>query len=82
MLPCLKAEVVRLLCILLGKFLVSGAITADLSAINLTDPTLQLPDNELGIGHGAWSYLSEEEDYFDPDTIKIFSSGVREPLIF
>ena len=37
-----------------------------------------MPDNELGIGHETWRYLSEEEDYFDPDTLTIFFSGVRE----
>ena len=37
---------------------------------------IQLADSELGIGHEAWSYLSEE----DPGTLNIFSNGVREQL--
>ena len=81
MLPSLKAEVLRLLRILLGKFLISEAIAMtqeNLIAVNLSDSSLQLPDNQLGIGHEAWRYLSEEEDYFDPDTLTIFFSGVRE----
>ncbi len=81
MLPSLKVEVLRLLRILLGKFLVSGAIATThegLNEINLSDPALQLVDNELGIGHEAWSYLSEEEDYFDPSTLNIFFNGVRD----
>ena len=32
----------------------------------------------MEIGHETWRYLSEEEDYFDPDTLTIFFSDVRE----
>lgn len=80
MLPSLKIEVLRLLRVLLGKFIVSGAIptTHDgMNEINLDDPTIQLSNNELGIGHGAWSYLSQEDDYFDRGALSIFFNGVR-----
>ena len=39
----------------------------DLIAVNRSDSSLQLPNNELEIGHETWRYLSEEEDYFDSD---------------
>ena len=44
----------------------------DLIAVNRSDSSLQLPDNELEIGHETWRYLSEEEDYFDSDVLTIF----------
>ena len=81
MLPSLKVEVLRLLRILLGKFLAGGAVPTtheSMNEININDPAVQLVDSELGIGHEAWSYLSEEEDYFDPGTLNIFFNGVRE----
>ena len=68
MLPSLKVEVLRLLRILLGKVLAAVPTTHEgINEINLNDPAIQLVDSELGIGHEAWSYLSEEDDYFDPD---------------
>ena len=81
MLPALKAEVSRLLRILLGRFLKANAIQeaeADLAILNLSDPSLQLPEDQLGIGHSTWGYLSDEEDYLDPRTRTIFFSAVKD----
>ncbi len=81
MLPTLKAEVHRLLRILLGRFLVTECIhTADSSFmdINLQDPNVQLPDDQLCIGQDAWAYLSSEEDVLDSNVHKSFFNGVRE----
>ena len=81
MLPSLKVEVLRLLRVLLGKFIAAASVPTThegINEINLNDPAIQLADSELGIGHEAWSYLSEEEDFFDPGTLKIFFNGVRE----
>ena len=44
----------------------------------VNDPLLQLPEKELGIGHTTWAYLSNEEDFLDPRTKKIFFNGVRD----
>ena len=52
MLPSLKAEVLRLLRILLGKCIISEVNTMtheDLITVNLSESTLRLQDNELGI---------------------------------
>ena len=81
MLPALKREVKRLLKILLGRFLKAEAIQeaeADLTALDLNDPLLQLAEKELGIGHTTWAYLSDEEDFLDPRTRKIFFNRVRD----
>ncbi len=81
MLPTLKAEVHRLLRIFLGRFLVTECIhTADSSFmdINLQDPNVQLPDNQICIGQDAWAYLSSEEDVLDSNVHKSFFNGVRE----
>ena len=81
MLPSLKVEVLRLLCVLLGKFIAAASVPTThegINEINLNDPAIQLADSELGIGYEAWSYLSEEEDFFDPGTLKIFFNSVRE----
>ena len=81
MLPALKREVKRLLNILLGRFLKAEAIQeaeADLTALDLNDPLLQLPEKELGIGHTTWAYLRDEEDFLDPRTKKIFFNRVRD----
>ena len=40
---------------------------AELAEIDLTDPELQLPDEQLGIGHKTWAYHSEEEDFLAPE---------------
>jgi len=80
MLPALKREVKRLLNILLGRFVKAEAIQeaeADLTALDLNDPLLQLPEKELGIGHTTWAYLSNEEDFLDP---RKFSSAELEIL--
>ena len=50
----------------------------DLIAVNRSYSSLQLPDNELEIGHETCRYLSEEDDYFDSNVLTIFFSGVRE----
>jgi len=81
MLPALKREIKHLLNILLGRFLKAEAIQeaeTDLTALDLNDPLLQLPEKELGIGHTTWAYLSDEEDFLDPRTKKIFFNGVRD----
>ena len=38
---------------------------------------MQLPDDQLGIGHEAWAYLTAEEDFLEPSAQKIFN-GVRD----
>ena len=81
MLPALKPEVHRLLRILLGRFLQAEAIqnaNDDLAKISLQDPQLQLPDDQLGIGHEAWAYLTAEEDFLDSSAQRIFFNGVRD----
>ena len=84
MLPSLKAEVTRLLKILLGRFLKLDVIKqaeeekSDFSSIDLSDSSLYLPDNELGIGHKTWGYLSEIEDDIDQRANKQFFTGVRD----
>lgn len=84
MLPSLKAEVNRLLKILLGRFLKLDVIkkveeeTSDFSSINLNDSSLHLPDKDLGIGHKTWGYLTEIEDDIDRRTKKQFFTGVLE----
>ena len=63
MLPSLKVEVLRLLCVLLGKFIATGSVPTThigINEINLSDPAIQLVDSELGIGHEAWSYLKKK----------------------
>jgi len=81
MLPALKMEVKRLLRILLGRFLKADAIReaeADLTKVNLSNTALYLPNEELGIGHSTWAYLSDVEDYLDSRAKKIFFNGVKD----
>ena len=81
MLPFLKSEVKRLLRIIMGRFIKPNVIKDtgdDFDQLDLDDTTLQLPNEELGIGHKTWAYISEEEDYFDSTTKRIFFNGVRE----
>jgi hypothetical protein len=81
MLPSLKSEVKRILRIFLGRVIKADVIKAvgdDFEEIDLDDTTLELPDEELGIGHKTWGFLSDEEDELD-DTVKgLFFSGVRD----
>lgn len=81
LLPSLKAEVSRLLRILLGRFLKPEVITkagnnGDFKKINLNDSQLQLSEEDIGIGHKAWGYLSEVEDDIDRRTRKLFFRGI------
>lgn len=80
-LPILKPEVQRLVRILLGRFVQAEAIQGannDFTDINFQDPLLHLPDDQLGIGHEAWSYVSSEEDALDPSVQRLFFNGVRD----
>ena len=81
MLPSLKVEVLRLLHVLLGKFIATGPVPTTHVGINEIDPAIQLSDSELGIGHEAWSYLSEEEDILDPGTLSIFFNSIIRQLL-
>ena len=77
-LPALKPEVHRLLRILLGRFVLAEAIQdANNNFMDIKDPPLQLPDDQLGIGQEAWAYLSSEEDSLDPSVQRLFFNGVR-----
>ena len=62
----------------LGRFDTIKAAEDDLSKVKLDDTTVQLPDDQLGIGHKIWAYLSEEEDYLDSNVNSIFFGGVRD----
>lgn len=80
MLPALKTEVNRLLRILLGRFLKPEVLVRakdDFTTINLADPSLQLADEDLSIGHKTWAYISEIEDDLDRRAKKIFFNGAR-----
>ena len=49
----------------------------DLTKIKLDDATVQLPDDQMGIGHKTWAYLSE--DYLiDSNVTSILYGGVRD----
>ena len=81
MLPSLKSEVKRLLRILLGRVIkphVIKEVGDAFEEIDLDDTALHLPNDELGIGHKTWGYLSEEEDHLDSSTTRIFFSGVKD----
>lgn len=81
MLPALKTEVKRLLRILFGRFLQADTIQeagANLTTLNYSDPKLQLPDEQLGIGHMTWAHLNDEEYYLDPRAKEIFFNGVKD----
>ena len=61
--------------ILLGRFIKSDVIKAageDISNINVGDESNELTDEELGIGHKAWGFISEEEDYMDSNAQQLF----------
>ena len=47
--------------------------------LRLDDSTLELPNEELGIGHKTWAFLSEEEDDLgiDHNVEVIFFNGVK-----
>ena len=80
MLPSLKSEVKRMLRIFLGRFIKSDVVKAageDLSSISIGDEENELTDEELGIGHKAWEFISEEEDYMDSNVTRIFFDGVK-----
>ena len=81
MLPSLKAEVRRMLRILLGRVIKADVIKAagdDFTKIDLDDTSLELPNEELGIGHKTWAFLSEEEDHLDSNVKRIFFNGVKD----
>ena len=66
--------------ILLGRLIQARVIKAagdDFGNIDLDDITLELPNEELGIGHKTWEFLSEEEDYLDSTAKRTFFSGVK-----
>ena len=76
MLPSLKAEVRRMLRILLGRVIKADVIKAagdDFTKIDLDDT-----NEELGIGHKTWAFLSEEEDHLDSNVKRIFFNGVMD----
>ena len=80
MLPSLKSEVKRMLRIFLGRFIKSDVIKAvgdDLSSIIIGDEENELADEELGIGHKEWEFISAEEDYMDSNVTQMFFSGVK-----
>lgn len=79
MLPAFKTEVKHLLKILLGRFLRADVIqkTNDITTLDLEDTTLQLPDEQLGIGHKTWAYIYKEEDYLDERIKTVFFNGVK-----
>ena len=80
-LPTLKVEVKRLLKILLRRFIKSDAIqqaNSDLTQLDLSDSTLQLPQQQLGIGHSTWAYFSDEEDFLDAKNKDTFFKGLKE----
>ena len=80
MLPSLNLEIKRMLRIFLGRFIKSDVIKAageDLRSISIGIEENELADEELGIGHKAWEFISEEEDYMDPTVTQIFFNGVR-----
>ena len=79
MLPALKSEVYRLLKVLLGRFIIADVIqNIDVGSLNLCDQSIQLPDDQLGIGHSAWGYISSEDDCIDSRVKRLFFSGVRD----
>ena len=79
MLPALKSEVYRLLKVLLGRFIIADVIqNIDVGSLNLCDQSIQLPDDQLGIGHSAWGYISSEDDCIDFRVKRLFFSGVRD----
>ena len=50
----------------LARFLKIDAIRSaddDLTVINLHDPTIQVEDKDLSIGHKTWQFFSQEEDF-------------------
>ena len=54
-------------CNLLGRLIQAHVIKAvgdDFGNIDLGDTTLKLPNEELGIGHKTWEFLSEEVRLF------------------
>ena len=66
--------------IFLGRYIKTDIIKAvgeDISNINIGEEDNELTDEELGIGHKAWEFISEEEDYMDPNAQQLFFNGVR-----
>ena len=64
----------------MNLFIKADAIKAaedDLTKIKLDDATVQLPDDQMGIGHKTWAYLSEEDYLIDSNVTNIFYGGVR-----
>ena len=67
--------------ILLGRVIKTDIVKAagdDFSKIDLTDATLELPNEELGIGHKTWTFLSEEEDHLCSTVQRSFFTGVKD----
>ena len=82
MLPSLKSQVKRILRIFWGRVIKADVIKAagdNFETIDLDDSTLELPNEELGIGHKTWAFLSEEEDDLgiDHNVEVIFFNGVK-----
>ena len=79
-LPGLKMEVKRLLRVLLGRFLQADVVRAkvdSLTEINFDNPSLQLPNESLGLSHKTWAYFYEIEDDLDNSTKASFFDGVK-----
>lgn len=80
MLPRLQDEVTRLLKLFLARFIKTEVIRSvgeEITTLNISDPELQLPNMELGIGHKTWAFISKKEDSIDTSVKDHFFSGVR-----
>ena len=49
----------------------------EIDKINLGDSSLQLPNENLGLGHKAWAHFHEIEDDFDKSTKASFLMGFK-----
>ena len=73
-------EVKRLLRVLLGRFLQADVVRAkvdSLTEINFDNPSLQLPNESLGLGNKTWAHFYEIEDDPDNSTKASFFDGVK-----
>ena len=79
-LPRLQEEVTRLLKLFLARFIETQVIKSvgeEITTLNISDPEIQLPIKELGIGHKTWDFISKEEDSIDVSVEGHFFSGAR-----
>ena len=81
-LPKSPALVNRLLKILLRRFLKADVVQnfdVDLrDDLDFSDRTIQLPDDQLGIGQSTWGYFSDQDKFIDSRVKTIFFTGVRD----